>query len=223
MSKFNYAKHVVPPGDIANMRNIFSIVFNVRDSFDYGKSSLIGGFDCKGKNLVLGDRFFMKSGYCDDKKSVPQCRGKSRYIYFDNVPQGVYPCIDKSQPVSSRCLTNQNAGLIPGLLQDVVQVNPFELIYSSVGDGSVVNDTCVLRTELVGTQSGDSSNFMEETRCAPERAPLVCGLRESFTNISDDSHADQSAANKNKASSRYLALIAIVLFMLLLILFLCLR
>jgi hypothetical protein len=178
MTSFNYVSNVKKPGDTTKMKNIFSVIFNVRDSLDYAKSSLINGYDCKGKSLILGDSRFVKSGYCDTKKSVPRCRGKDRYIYIDNVPQNVFPCVDKNQPIHSNCLTNENSGIIPGLLQDVMQSNPFELIYSMMGDGSVINEKCVLRTEKVGNTT---DGFHRETYCSPERQALNCTLKNTVT------------------------------------------
>jgi hypothetical protein len=185
---FNYLSHVVKPTDVKPSDNIFSVVFNVRDALDYGKASLINGYDCKGKNLILGDRYFMKSGKCNSDASVSECKGQDRYVYVDNVPMNFSPCVDLSQPISKRCQTNQNSGLIPGVIQDTMQINPFELISSIAGTGSVINDKCVLRTEKVGWQSGSEQNFIYETRCAAERKPLVCGLdfmTENFTQQND--------------------------------------
>lgn len=173
---FSYLTHVVKPAEVKPSDNIFSVVFNVRDALDYGKASLINGYDCKGKNLILGDRYFMKSGKCNTEASDNECKGQDRYVYIDNVPMNFSPCVDLTQPISQRCRTNQNSGLIPGVIQDTMQINPFELISSIAGKGSVINDKCVLRTEKVGWQSGKEQNFIYETRCAAERKPLVCGL-----------------------------------------------
>lgn len=177
-NRINYAEHVQKPGDVTKMKNFFSIIFNVRDAFDYAKSSLINGYDCQGKSLVLGDKFFVESGNCG-KDSDQECQGKPRYLYFDNVPQNIPPCVNPNQPVHSRCRTNQNSGIIPGILQDSAELNPFELMYSSTGNGSKVNTKCVLRREKVGYQSGDKQRYHYETKCAPKRSPLICSIKSS--------------------------------------------
>ena len=111
MGRINYAEHVpAPDGEsIGRMKNLFSVVFNVRDAMDYGKSALLNGKDCRGKNLVLGDRFFVQSGFCDNETSEPACRNKPRYLFVDNVPSNVPPCMDtsKNQAVHSRCRENE--------------------------------------------------------------------------------------------------------------------
>jgi hypothetical protein len=213
-STFNYLNHVVKPQDVKESDNIFSVVFNIRDALDYGKASLINGYDCKGKNLILGDRYFLKSGKCNSEASVDQCKGQDRYVYIDNVPMNFSPCVDVTQPISQRCRTNQNSGLIPGVIQDTMQINPFELISSIAGKGSVINDKCVLRTEKVGWQSGKEQNFIYETRCAAEPKPLVCG----FTTVTEHFTGDDSSSSLSNSSiivlliTLLLSIICILLF-----------
>ena len=222
-SSFNYLTHVVKPAEVKPSDNIFSVVFNVRDALDYGKASLINGYDCKGKNLILGDRYFMKSGKCNTEASDNECKGQDRYVYIDNVPMNFSPCVDLTQPISQRCRTNQNSGLIPGVIQDTMQINPFELISSIAGKGSVINDRCVLRTEKVGWQSGKEQNFIYETRCAAERKPLVCGLTVtenfSISDMEDKEDKDTLSFRKNFITSSIkvtiIVLICILLYQLL--------
>lgn len=191
-----YANHVEKPGDITKMENIFSVITNIRDSFDYAKSSLINGYDCKGKSLVLGDSYFVQSGTCDNTSDDP-CKGKNRYLYINNIPSNLFPCISKDIPIQERCKTNQNQGIIPGILQDVMEINPFEMIYSSTGNGSVVNNRCVLRTEKVGMIAGTKQNFHYETKCSPEYKPLICSL-ENFTNEVNVSSLSKINFSKNQ-------------------------
>jgi len=168
--QYNIAKPPAP-----TYSNIFSIVTNIRDTGDYFKGSLIDGRDCNGRDLTLGNRFFLKSGKCDNVLSVPECRGQSRYMYIDNVPTSIMPCIDLTQPVDPLCSQMGN-GLFTGVVQDVLSVNPFELIASAAGQGSVINDTCVSRTELVGFESNGVKQYTSETKCAPPNKPLICSM-----------------------------------------------
>lgn len=195
---FVFATHVEPPSkDVAKMENIFSIVFNTRDSLDYGKSSLLNGKDCKGRNLTIGNKYFRPAGFCDTETSVPECQGKQRYIYIDNVPNSKPPCQDSSLPVHSRCLNNQNTGLIQGLLTDIAQMNPFEIGYSMAGEGSMINNKCVLRKEKVGYQSGEKKSFISETRCAPEKMPLICSIKETKEDFSSSNLVGEKRVENN--------------------------
>jgi hypothetical protein len=159
----------------AQYSNIFSVVTNTRDTADYVKGSLMDGRDCQGRDLSVGNRFFVKNGKCDNVKSVAQCRGKDRYLYIDNVPTSIMPCLDTSQPIDPNCGKMGN-GLFQGVVQDIVHINPFELVKSMTGEGSIVSDECVLRTELVGYQKKGSVRYHSATRCAPARKPLICSM-----------------------------------------------
>ena len=152
---FNYSSNVMVPDDLGTVKltNPFTLVTTVRDNADYAIGALLKGTDCRNNNLTLGNRFFVPSGTCDDVKSAPVCRNKTRYIFVDNVPSRVMPCVDTTQSYDPKC-DKGGTGLMQGLIQDVVKINPFEMIYSAVGEGSVVNDQCVPRTEYVGYVKG---------------------------------------------------------------------
>ena len=174
---FNYAAHVVKPADIGGLTaNPFSLVTTLRDNLDYAIGGLLKGHDCKQKSLTLGNRMFVASGVCGDEQSVPECRGKTRYIYVDNVPTNVMPCLDTTQPFDPNCKSG-GTGMMTGMVQDILHLNPFELIASATGKGSIVNDACVRRTETVGHRAGADVQMHLETRCAPRRKPLVCSLQ----------------------------------------------
>jgi hypothetical protein len=158
--------------------NIFSIVTNTTDIMDQTKSVLFTGADCQGKTRTIGDKFFIQSGVCDTATSEKSCRGAPRYLYIDNVPKPYFPCVDPSQPYDSNCGKTGYTGLVPGLIQDMMRVNPFEIVSSMTGKGSVVNDTCVLRTEDVGYQDINGGQYYSrQTRCSPAASPLICTLQ----------------------------------------------
>jgi hypothetical protein len=164
--------------------NIFSTVTNTRDIMDQTKSVLFSGEDCRKNSRTMGDKYFVQSGVCGSS-SVVECRGSPRYLYIDNIPKPYYPCVDPNQPIDSNCAKNKMTGLIPGIIQDVVSINPFEFIYSSSGKGSIVNDRCIRRTEEVGYQDWNGNReFVKQTRCSPEPKPLICSL-ETFEDTTD--------------------------------------
>ena len=166
----------VPEPPPPTFTNFFSIITNIQDTGKYLQGLLIKGKDCKGNSVKMGNSFFIPSGKCDRYKSVPECRNRTRYMYINNVPQEYIPCSDPNIPSDPICKQNNPTGLIPGVIQDVVNINPFEIMASAVGEGSIVNDKCVLRTEKVGTQIGNKISFNYETRCAPAPRPLVCSI-----------------------------------------------
>ena len=176
---FSYTKDLPRPKDPAfNGINPWSLVINVLDTIDYTKGMLVQGTDMNGTSLTMGDKYFVPSGICHSTKSDAACRGKTRYMYIDNVPSKVMPCANPEMPSDPNCQKNPT-GLIAGVVQDAVKMNPFELVASIQGKGSYVNDKCVMRTERVGYQKGGVSNYRYETKCAPPRMPLVCSVQVS--------------------------------------------
>jgi len=170
----------------ANYPNIFSTVTHTVDVMDQARAVLFSGKDCRGIDKVLGSRYFLPAGKCG-ASSDPPCINQDRYLYLDNIPKSTYPCVDASQPYDRTCDQQGNNGILPGLIQDVISINPFEMWQSAKGKGSVVNDRCILRSEPVGHISLDGTqDFITETRCSPAPAPLICNIvvEESFTNPS---------------------------------------
>jgi len=173
---FSFTKDLPKPNDPSfNGINPWSLMLNVLDTVDYTKGMLVQGTLADGRSTTMGDKYFVASGTCDSSKSVKACRGKTRYMYIDNVPSRVMPCANPDMPSDPKCQSNPT-GLIAGVVQDVVKLNPFELSASIQGKGSYVNDKCVRRTERVGYQRGDTWAYRYETKCAPPRKPLVCSL-----------------------------------------------
>jgi hypothetical protein len=178
---YNYSRHIedIKPELLTPGSNPFTIIHNIQDVMRWTVSLIETGEDSYGNKMTMGDKYFLKSGTCDHDKSVPACKGKPRHMYIDNVPSHVVPCSNPSLPSDPK---NANApnGLIAGVVQDIAHINPFEMISSASGSGSIVNDACVLRTEEVGSVSpaygGLTPNLPTETKCAPAPQPLICSL-----------------------------------------------
>lgn len=175
---FSFAKFIPPAPKPTATGNPMLLVQNVRKTLDYTRGMLIDGKKLTGESLVMGDQYFVPSGVCGPR-SAPACRGKTRYMYIDNVPSAIVPCANKDMPTDPKCADNPT-GLIAGLVQDVMHVNPFELMASVQGKGSAVNDVCELRPGVVGWRAGTKSSQMRiEMKCAPKEQPLVCSLASS--------------------------------------------
>tara|TARA_Y100000991_G_C21970287_1_gene349063 strand:+ start:2003 stop:2656 length:654 start_codon:yes stop_codon:yes gene_type:complete len=177
---YNYAKHIKSPKDldVSNDGNIFvsirdtNAIFPYIDTLIYGKNVIS---DSSVWDLYpLGSNYFIKSGTCGDTSSE-ECKGQDRYIYVRNVPSGVIPCMGSFTPK-----TNMK-GLVPGLMEDVADVNPFALFNNLMGKGSAVNDRCIKQTLPVGkTTLSAQKGVSKETRCSPEIKSPSC-LPELFT------------------------------------------
>ena len=91
---------------------------NVASLVSYGEL-LISGKGPAGTAAPLGNKYFLKTGgQCNasDDKEKPQI--VDRYVYVDNVPRGNIPMSD-----NSFIKFQEFKGLIPGMLQDIEDIN----------------------------------------------------------------------------------------------------
>ncbi len=204
-TNYNYAKHIKKPKDmdVSNRGNIFvsindlNAVYPYIDTLLYGKNVIS---DSSMWNLYpLGSNSFIKSGTCGDSSSE-ECKGKPRYIYVRNVPTGKIPCMGSFSPKTKM------KGLVPGLMEDVADVNPFALFNNLLGTGSAVNDRCIKQTLPVGPTSRSNKNGkFKETRCSAQLRSPSC-LPEFFTDYKE----------KKKSNFPYIFVFIILIIMILL-------
>ena len=183
--KYNYADYIKSPGELGTSRsgNIFKSMHDVNailpyvDTLLYGKNVISQSSPTFGPDwdlFPLGSNYFIKSGFCG-KNSSEECKGKDRYIYVRNVASGRIPCMGKFNPQ-----TNMR-GLIPGLLEDAADINPYALFKNLEGKGSQVNEKCIKQTLPVGPTSRNSpEGIRRETRCSVPLGPTLC-MPEFFT------------------------------------------
>jgi len=186
---YNFAKYikqnqplVMPIG-----ANPFMLVENVQEVARWTIGMIETGKNAYGENMKMGDQFYFQSGTCDKVKSQPACQGQPRHIVVNNIPSHTAPC--SSPTIASDPKSNQfPTGLLAGVIDDALHINPFEMIASSMGHGSIVNDVCVERVVEVGQMipGGDDAiqplevngvpQPLYHTVCAPKAAPLICSL-----------------------------------------------
>jgi hypothetical protein len=167
---------LIKPYDYAGM----GAVSGIQHSLEYMAGVLIDGRDTDGNSLQLGSKFFVESGTCDRTTSDTECAGQPRYLYFDTVPSATQPCESATQPIDPKGKTTFPQGLLSGVVDDTVKLNPFELTTSLFGKGSLVNNTCVKRTLPVGkVVPYGGTELTLETRCTAPDMPLVCGGSDS--------------------------------------------
>ena len=91
---------------------------NVASLVSYGEL-LISGKGPAGTAVPLGNKYFLKTGgQCNatDDKEKPEI--VDRYVYVDNVPRGNIPMSE-----NSFIKFQEFKGLIPGMLQDIEDIN----------------------------------------------------------------------------------------------------
>lgn len=144
-----------------------------------------GGPASKASGKNLGNRYFLNTGAnCTDDKG----NSVKRSLYIDNVPNGDDPTL-KEMGIGDESLN----GLIPGLLGDVMKMNP-AAIFGAFMQGS--NPKCSnihMKTIDVNNNEGTGSGFVLDSEiksinpCSfvSGKNPLTnesCSTKESFIN-----------------------------------------
>jgi uncharacterized integral membrane protein len=130
---------------------------NSTDKSVLNQIGMSGNFDTR----TLGANYFFNTGTkCSSSSSAasPVCRGQDNYMYVRNAPMGT--------------LGGGTKGLVSGILEDVTDVGPSDLISAFTHKGRF-SDTCHLRPLPVGT-SLDVRSKMHSSREAFEEAVLAC-------------------------------------------------
>jgi len=153
---YNYAKKIKTPKKlkVTDKPTLFALPDDFKAVKHYVETLAKG-------NPPLGDRFFVKSGKCSKDGSVPECQEEDRWIFVNNVSTGRVPCTDYK---------SKYKGLIPGMIEDIMYVNPYEIFKAISGTGKGYSTDCYLRTEKVGTKKKNK----KITKCSVPTPPPEC-------------------------------------------------
>lgn len=153
---YNYIKKIKTPKKlkVSADPNLFALPPDFKAVQHYIKTLVKG-------NPPLGNSFFIKSGTCNKENSVPECQGQDRWIYINNKSTGLVPCTTYK---------SSNKGLIPGLIEDSAEINPYEIFKSLAGIGPNYSTNCFLRTE----KTGSGKKRKKETKCSVPTLPVEC-------------------------------------------------
>ena len=167
-----------------------------------------GGPALKTGGQNLGDRYFLSTGgKCQDS----QGNSVTRSIYIDNVPDGNSPALKKLGMADSAF-----NGLIPGLLNDVMQLNPVQM-FGAFAKGSSPSCTNIhMKTIDVNNKDGTGSGFVVDSEvktmnpCSfvSGKNPVsedVCETKESFVNANMKIGKTQDLAVSSFSKRRPLA------------------
>jgi len=178
----------------------------------------------------LGLNYFIESGICN-KESSPECAGKTRFLYIQNVPTGNVECTDQ---LGIKLPNTGLRGLVPGLITDTVQINPVQIFNSLAGKGGGITGPCTLQKKGVGSYD-DMQNGKTETRCSPIDETIKCfpdiavsKLKErfvdlkklnSYENMIKNNKKKYLMMNKKKDNENRYILIIIMIIMIVILLF----
>ena len=136
---YSYPTNIKPMKDMGfdAANNTSQLIENVNGSLEYVKQLAMGP--------ELGNNFFLKSGKCSTGTStVEKCRGKDRYLFVRNIPTGNIPCI--GDPGISLDGGVGARGIIPGIMEDAIDINPIEISKAMLGISKKFGPDCVEKT-----------------------------------------------------------------------------
>ena len=150
-----------------------STIPSVGDNLDSVKHYL--NLLLEGPAQPQGYNYYFKQGTCDVSGSVDECKGEDRYIFVRNIPDGKIPC--------SGDLEVDLKGFVPGIFQDIMDVNPLNLGKGLMGEG-ILSKKCV----KVEKEVGSAGNFKKVKVCSPPEQEQIPCLTEFFDNNNSDNN-----------------------------------
>ena len=203
---YNYANHILDPitlqvsgkGTMDALWKDMGATAAYVDTLTFGERVTSGLFGAPNQS-PLGNKYFIKSGTCGDD-STEECKGKDRYIYIDNVPNGKIPCLDQ---IGIKLPGNNFRGLVPGLLGDLAIINPVAIFNSLAGKGGI-SSKCSTRNEQVGYEG----NYTNVAKCSPPTPPVQClpNFSENFQN------KNKQIKKQNKTEKYFLIVFLLIIF-----------
>ena len=142
---YNYVKHIKTPRELgmSSAPSFNALADDVSGLLSYIELLTTGTCnlgDCAGKNVdengryigdingPLGNKFFVETGIqCKDKATGESVK---RSMYVNNVPDGAIPLLSN---VSGNIRLGSFKGLIPGLLGNIAQIHPTQLLLAFTG------------------------------------------------------------------------------------------
>ncbi len=167
--------HSTPPIPLRSHPTMADCVVNIQNNIAQASALLLDGKDCKNKDASMGDAYYIDTKIpCDAKTSDSQCIGQNVTIQIDNW-ENQFGC-------SSSCQKSQ--GLMQSMLNDMVSVNPFEMINGVMGKGNFVGTSCEASTvRVVQKYPLEKATIYEEKAACVPRKQNVC---EPFVSILND-------------------------------------
>ena len=170
--KYNYSDKIADPNQLKVSSNKVDSLWDdvgaltsYVDTITFGEKQLSKPFGNTPNQKPLGNKFFIKNGTCDNT-SVDECKGKDRFIYINNVPSGKIPCLEQT---GIKLPETNFRGLVPGILENVMAINPVSIFNSLAGKGNI-SKKCYKSKKYIGYEG----NYKTQTKCSPKGVPIEC-------------------------------------------------
>lgn len=167
---------------LQNPKNITykNLLKNTDDMFKYGFNYLLSGKTFEGKDISVGSNYFIKSGKCDNQLSDEACKNQDRHIYLRNISIGKIPPFSLSFEEATGCnlqgLTEMR-GIVPGLIEDIYDINPVEIGIGINGNGNLGSKVCKKMKLPVGSKIYDPNKYGNtwkyDTKCTSSHNNMI--------------------------------------------------
>ena len=149
----------------------------VNRDYEKGKFQKNGFYE--GQDFSLGSNYFYQTGRTCGKNSDKECVDQPAWAYLRNIPTGKIPLLNNvSFTEFTGCEIPMLAqrGLVPGLLEDISDLNPANLLNNVYENGNIVDDKCKKVTYPEGTHIYDNKakgkSWKMVTKCSPSYKQL---------------------------------------------------
>lgn len=186
---YEYYKQIKSPAQLGMSENgsLGTLSRNIESLVDYVKLLVEGGGPASKTGRPLGDKYFVDTG----ASCVDSASGKSveRFMYVDNQPEGQIPFIGAGMGSTF----SDFRGLIPGILDDIDDVNPVRIIKAFAEEGNPTCTNVTLQTiDKNGRMTYQTNHVPNEEleNVAPctfkdKLNPVTKKKCETFTNMKD--------------------------------------
>lgn len=141
---------------------------------DYQKGDFEESGFYKGQDFSLGSNYFYQSGRTCDETSDIECQGKPAWIYLRDIPTGKIPLLNNisfTDATGCELPILSQRGIVPGILEDISDLSPLNIMENISKKGNVVDDQCKKVMYPEGTHIYDlqakNKTWKMKTKCSP--------------------------------------------------------
>jgi hypothetical protein len=152
---YKYYQKIASPKDMgmSSDGNLGALVKDAAGLVNYVELLVSGTGEASKTGKPLGDRYFLKTGAkCKDTKTGNL---ETRYLYINNIPTGQVPFVSSGMGMDFP----QFKGLIPAVLEDMEDLNPFGLFKGFLEGGEPACQELTMET----TPSSVNNNQSRQT------------------------------------------------------------
>jgi hypothetical protein len=160
---------------------------------DYVDVLISGTSRAQRVNGPLGNKYFMATNSdCRDSKGVSH----PRYVYINNIPEN-------TSLVSSANGKNvtQYRGLVPGIIQDVMYINPSKL-FSAFSQGDTCRQVTMPTRDITNAVSTETQYVLEDDLVTYPASWFINGVHPIIASTSKETSSKGTSSNKNKNKNK---------------------